>query len=81
MPGPSTSRALRAADRALRFLTQPPRAVEIAGWVLLVAVIVAARVYMAHLLPAYLWSKDSKGYAFAAIQCVRRKRTFFQRVI
>ena len=68
MPGPSSSRTLRAADRALRFLTQPSRAAEIAGWVLLVAVIVAARVYMAHLLPAYLWSKDSKGYAFSAIQ-------------
>ena len=68
MPGPSPSRALRAADRALRFLTQPSRAAEIAGWMLLVAVIVAARVYMTELLPGYLWSKDSKGYALSAIQ-------------
>ena len=68
MASPSSSRLLRAADRALRCLTQPSRAAEIAGWILLVAAIVAARVYMAHLLPGYLWSKDSKGYAGAAVQ-------------
>ena len=72
MPGPSSSRALRAADRALRFLTQPSRAAEIAGWILLVAAIVAARVYMSDLLPGYLWSKDSKGYAFPAIQWLEK---------
>ena len=72
MPGPSDSRAHRAADRALRFLTQPSRAAEIAGWILLIAVIVAARVYMTHLLPGYLWSKDSKGYAWPAIQWLEK---------
>ena len=70
MPGPSSSRVLRAADRVLRFLTQPSRGAQIAGWVLLVAAIVAARVYMTHLLPGYLWSKDSRGYSFSAIQWV-----------
>ncbi len=68
MASPSTSRLARAADRALRCLTQPSRAAEIAGWILLVAVIVAARVYMAQVLPGYLWSKDSKSYAGAAVQ-------------
>ncbi|MCE9609054.1 MAG: glycosyltransferase family 39 protein [Chthoniobacter sp.] len=58
---------LRAAGRVLRFLTQPPRAAEVMSWILLVAVIVAARVYMAQLLPGYLWSKDSRGYAGAAV--------------
>ena len=68
MPGPTDSRMLRTADRALRWFTQPSRAAEIAGWILLAAAVVAARVYMAHLLPGYLWSKDSHGYAGAAVQ-------------
>ena len=68
MASPTSSRLLRAADRALRCLTQPSRAAEIAGWVLLAAAVVAARVYLAHLLPGYLWSKDSRGYAGAAVQ-------------
>ncbi len=68
MPSTTTARLLRAADRTLRWLTQPSRAAEIAGWILLVAAIVAARVYMAHVLPGYLWSKDSRGYAGAAVQ-------------
>ena len=74
MTGPSPSRALRAADRTLRFLTQPSRAAEIAGWVLLAAAIVAARIYMTHVLPGYLWSNDSKGYASAAIQWIETGR-------
>ena len=68
MPSPSVSRLLRAADRAVRWLTQPSRAAEIAGWILLAAAVVAARVYMAQVLPGYLWSKDSRGYAGAAVQ-------------
>ena len=74
MPGPTTSRALRAADRGLRFLTQPPRAAQVAGWVLLAVVIVAARVYMTHLLPGFLWSKDSKSYAAAAVEWIATGR-------
>ncbi len=74
MPGSSSSRVWRAADRALRFLTQPSRAAQLAGWVLLAAVIVAARVYMTHLLPGYLWSKDSRGYATAAVQWIETGR-------
>jgi len=74
MPGPTSTRTLRAADGALRFLTQPSRGAQLAGWVLLAVVIVAARIYLTHLLPGFLWSKDSRSYAAAAVEWIETGR-------
>ena len=52
----------------LSFLGQPPRALEIALWVVLVAVTIGMRVYLWHLLPAYFWSDDGNSYAHSAFR-------------
>lgn len=48
------------------FLREPPAALEAVLWLLLVAVIIGMRVYLWHLLPAYMWSRDAGSYTYAA---------------
>jgi hypothetical protein len=55
-------------SKTVRFLREPPAAFEVTLWLLMVACIVAMRVYLWHLLPAYLWSRDAGSYTFAAFQ-------------
>lgn len=43
-------------------------AFEIILWLLLIAVIAGMRLYLWHLLPAYMWSRDAGSYTFAAFQ-------------
>jgi hypothetical protein len=57
-----------ALTRVVAFLAQPPRWLETAGWLLLVAAAVGLRVYLWHLLPAYFWSDDGNSYAHPAFQ-------------
>jgi hypothetical protein len=48
------------------FLRHPPLALEVALWLLLAGVIVAMRVYLWQLVPAYMWTRDAGSYAGAA---------------
>ncbi len=57
-----------AVARAATFLGQPPRALEITLWSLLVVLVVGLRVYLWHLLPAYFWSDDGNSYAAPAFR-------------
>ncbi len=52
-----------AVARVATFLAQPPLALEIVLWLLLVAVTIGMRIYLCHLLPAYFWSDDGNSYA------------------
>jgi len=53
-------------SRVVDFLRQPPMALEVPLWVLLAGGILAMRVFLWHLLPGYLWSRDASSYAGAA---------------
>lgn len=59
----SRSTPAPVAARVATFLAQPPLALEIALWVLLVAATAGMRIYLCHLLPAYFWSDDGNSYA------------------
>lgn len=54
--------------RLTTFLAAPPRTLEITLGVLLLAVVVGIRLYLWHLLPAYLWSDDGNSYAAPAFR-------------
>lgn len=54
--------------RVATFFAQMPLAVEIVLWILLAAVIVGMRVFLWHLVPAYIWSDDSFSYAAPAFR-------------
>ena len=54
--------------RALRFFRKPGRITEIVVWVLIIAAIIGIRVYLVHLLPAVLWSRDSGSYIGAPLR-------------
>jgi hypothetical protein len=56
----------RIENPIARLLRQPPFALEIVLWLLLAGAIVAMRVYLWQLLPAYMWSRDAGSYAGAA---------------
>lgn len=58
----------QSPSKLVAFLREPPRAFEIALWVLLVGAVVGMRVYLWHLLPAYFWSRDAGSYATAAFR-------------
>jgi hypothetical protein len=52
-----------AVTRVATFLGQPPLALEIVLWLVLVAVAIGIRIYLWHILPAYFWSDDGNSYA------------------
>jgi hypothetical protein len=58
----------RTPSKLATFLREPPVAFEVVLWLLLVAVIIGIRLYLWHLLPAYLWSRDAGSYTSAAFQ-------------
>jgi hypothetical protein len=51
-----------------RGLSDLPAWAEAAVWVFLVAVTVGMRLYLIHLVPIALWSKDAGSYAYAAFR-------------
>jgi hypothetical protein len=61
-------KAQRPISKFTAFLREPPRALEAILWLLLAAVIVGIRVYLWHLLPAYMWSRDAGSYTLAAFR-------------
>ena len=62
----------RALGSGLPFLNHPPRWFELAVWFLVCLAIAWPRILLWNLLPAYLWSGDSEGYALPAICLVDR---------
>ena len=58
----------QSSSKLVAFLREPPRTFEAALWVLLVGAIVGMRVYLWHLLPAYIWSRDAGSYSLAAFR-------------
>jgi hypothetical protein len=64
----SRSTPAPVAARVATFLAQPPLALEITLWVLLVAATIGMRIYLCHLLPAYFWSDDGNSYAGPAFR-------------
>ena len=56
-----------AARRFPRFLRQPPPVVEAAGWLLVAALVVGGRWFVAAHLPTYVWTRDSGSYVAPAI--------------
>ena len=57
-----------AVTRVAAFLANPPLALEITLWVLLVSAVAGIRIYLWHLLPAYFWSDDGNSYAHSAFR-------------
>ncbi|WP_131990062.1 ArnT family glycosyltransferase [Chthoniobacter flavus] len=64
----SVTAPARPQSKFASFLREPPVALEVILWLLLVAVVVGIRLYLWHLLPAYMWSRDAGSYTFAAFQ-------------
>ncbi len=57
--------------RALfRRLSDLPVWAEVAIWAFIVAVTVGMRLYLIHLLPVGLWSKDAGSYAYSAFRWI-----------
>lgn len=52
--------------RWVRFLAAPPLQVECLLWLVVLAAAIGIRIYLYHLVPVYIWSKDSSGYLGAA---------------
>ena len=52
-------------------LSDLPRWAEILVWLLIFAAAVGMRLYLAHLLPVGLWSKDAGSYAYSAFRWIR----------
>jgi 4-amino-4-deoxy-L-arabinose transferase-like glycosyltransferase len=63
--------AQNPAVRFIRSWMNPTPRREIAVWVFLILATIGIRVYLSHLVPAYLWSKDSNSYATSAFQWIR----------
>ncbi|MEA3188414.1 MAG: Dolichyl-phosphate-mannose-protein mannosyltransferase [Chthoniobacter sp.] len=57
-----------SASRVRSFLAAPPRGAEVIVWLLVVAAVVGIRVYLVHLLPTILWSRDSGSYMGASLR-------------
>lgn len=53
-------------SRLLRFALNPTRSAEVVIWILLIAAIIGVRMYLVHLLPVAIWSKDANSYAHSA---------------
>lgn len=55
-------------QKTARFLAAPPRWLEIVIWILLVGAIAGIRLYLIHLLPTILWSRDAGSYVGSAFR-------------
>ncbi len=54
----------------IRRLSELPPWAEVAVWVFLIGVTVGVRIYLVHLLPVCLWSKDGGSYAYSAFRWI-----------
>ena len=66
MDSPSTN----PVRNVIRRLSDLPQWAEIAIWAFIVAVTVGIRLYLVHLLPVGLWSKDGGSYAYSAFHWI-----------
>jgi hypothetical protein len=66
MASPSTN----PVRTVIRRLSELPPSAEVAVWIFLVAVTVGMRLYLVHLLPVALWSKDGGSYAYSAFRWI-----------
>jgi len=66
MDSPSTN----PVRKLIRRLSDLPQSAEIAIWAFMVAVTVGIRLYLVHLLPVGLWSKDGGSYAYSAFRWI-----------
>ena len=70
-PAPRVSGGPIGAVRAVfRRLSELPAWAEPAIWIFLVALTIGTRLYLIHLLPVALWSKDGGSYAYSAFRWI-----------
>lgn len=63
-----TATASSRWEKTARLLAEPPRWLEIAVWLLVAGAVAGIRVYLAHLLPTILWSRDAGSYVGSAFR-------------
>lgn len=61
--GGFSSTVSSAASRLWRRASEPDARVEIGVWVFLVLLAIGVRLYVLHLVPGYIWTRDSQSYA------------------
>ena len=69
-PGAQPFRPMQKMHNFFRRLSNLPAGAETAVWIFLVAVTVGMRLYLIHLLPIGLWSKDAGSYAYSAFRWI-----------
>lgn len=69
--------ARNACLACFAFLREPPFALEIGIWLLLAVITIGMRVYLWHLLPTYLWSRDAESYAHPAFHWIDTGQMIF----
>jgi hypothetical protein len=73
IPSPVGARAggvLEGVRGVLRRLSDLPAWAEVLIWGMIVGVTVGMRLYLVHLLPVALWSKDAGSYAYSAFRWI-----------
>jgi hypothetical protein len=69
-PAPRASGPIEKVRAIFRRLSDLPPWAEPLIWTFLIALTIGARLYLIHLLPLALWSKDAGSYAYAAIHWI-----------
>src|ERR1700728_249903 len=67
IPSPASFGPVR---RVFRRLSDLPPWAEPVAWAFLIAVTIGMRLYLIHLLPVGLWSKDAGSYAYSAFRWI-----------
>lgn len=55
-------------ERCARWVSAPPLWVEVGTWIIVIGAAVVPRLWIASLLPTYVWSEDSNSYVESALR-------------